>query len=457
MNVVILAAGMGKRMQSALPKVLHPLAGKPLVQHVVETAHSLGAQHICVVYGHGGDLVCERLTKACPDIPLNFALQQPQLGTGHAVQQAVPHLGDSPLTLVLYGDVPLISAQTLQALLAVGAPDRLALLTMEVADPTGLGRIVRDQGAIRRIVEHKDATPQELQIREINTGIMLIPTAHLGPWLAALKNENAQGEYYLTDIVAQAVAQGLQVASASAQAEFEILGVNSKQQLAQLERLYQAHQAQTLLAAGVTLMDPARLDIRGKLRCGRDVSIDVNCVFEGDVELGEGVQIGANCVLKNVSIAAGAVIHPFCHLEGAIVGAGALVGPYARLRPGAELAQQVHIGNFVEVKNVQIGPGSKANHLAYLGDGEVGARVNIGAGTIFCNYDGVNKFRTVIEDDVFIGSDSQLVAPVRVGAGATIGAGSTITQDAPAGKLSLARGRQVTIESWQRPQKKPKA
>ena len=460
MNVVILAAGMGKRMQSALPKVLHPVAGKPLVMHVIDTALQLSAASqttkICVIYGHGGDKVTEQLQKAYGDANLQFALQQPQLGTGHAVMQALPFLDDAQASLILYGDVPLTSLASLQALKQVSGPDKLAILTMKVVNPTGLGRIVRENGQITRIVEHKDASEAERAIQEINTGIMLAPTHRLKDWLAALKNNNAQGEYYLTDIVGLAVAEGMPIVSAQPDAEWEILGVNSKLQLAELERIYQRNRANMLLEQGVTLLDPARIDIRGNLRCGRDVTIDVNCVFEGDVELADGVSIGANCVIKNTRIAAHTTIHPFCHLDCAEIGSQALIGPYARLRPGAVLAEKVHIGNFVEVKNVSIGAGSKANHLAYLGDGSVGERVNIGAGTIFCNYDGVNKSRTVIEDDAFIGSDSQLVAPVTVGAGATIGAGTTLTRDAPAGKLTISRVRQTSLEEWQRPIKQPK-
>lgn len=460
MNVVILAAGMGKRMQSALPKVLHPVAGKPLVMHVIDTALQLSAASqttkICVIYGHGGDKVTEQLQKAYGDANLQFALQQPQLGTGHAVMQALPFLDDAQASLILYGDVPLTSLASLQALKQVSGPDKLAILTMKVVNPTGLGRIVRENGQITRIVEHKDASEAERAIQEINTGIMLAPTHRLKDWLAALKNNNAQGEYYLTDIVGLAVAEGMPIVSAQPDAEWEILGVNSKLQLAELERIYQRNRANMLLEQGVTLLDPARIDIRGNLRCGRDVTIDVNCVFEGDVELADGVSIGANCVIKNTRIAAHTTIHPFCHLDSAEIGSQALIGPYARLRPGAVLAEKVHIGNFVEVKNVSIGAGSKANHLAYLGDGSVGERVNIGAGTIFCNYDGVNKSRTVIEDDAFIGSDSQLVAPVTVGAGATIGAGTTLTRDAPAGKLTISRVRQTSLEEWQRPIKQPK-
>jgi bifunctional UDP-N-acetylglucosamine pyrophosphorylase/glucosamine-1-phosphate N-acetyltransferase len=370
--------------------------------------------------------------------------------------QALPFLDDTQASLILYGDVPLTSLASLQALKQVSGPDKLAILTMKVVNPTGLGRIVRENGQITRIVEHKDASEAERAIQEINTGIMLAPTHRLKDWLAALKNNNAQGEYYLTDIVGLAVAEGMPIVSAQPDAEWEILGVNSKLQLAELERIYQRNRANMLLEQGVTLLDPARIDIRGNLRCGRDVTIDVNCVFEGDVELADGVSIGANCVIKNTRIAAHTTIHPFCHLDSAEIGSQALIGPYARLRPGAVLAEKVHIGNFVEVKNVSIGAGSKANHLAYLGDGSVGERVNIGAGTIFCNYDGVNKSRTVIEDDAFIGSDSQLVAPVTVGAGATIGAGTTLTRDAPAGKLTISRVRQTSLEEWQRPIKQPK-
>ena len=452
MNIVILAAGMGKRMQSALPKVLHPLAGKPLLSHVIDTARLLSPTSLCIVYGHGGDAV-PRLLQASD---LSFALQEPQLGTGHAVLQAADHLQDDVPTLILYGDVPLTLGSSLQRLLAVAGNDCLAILTVEMPDPTGYGRIVREDGRIVRIVEQKDATAAERTITEVNTGIMVAPTARLRQWLASLSNQNAQAEYYLTDIVACAVADGVAVVSAQPDAIWETLGVNSKVQLAELERIYQRNLAQCLLEQGVTLADPARIDIRGSLTCGRDVSIDIGCVFEGTVTLGEGVSIGANCVIRNARIDAGAAIKPFCHIEEATVGAAAQVGPYARLRPGAALAENVHIGNFVEVKNSIIGAGSKANHLAYVGDTTVGARVNIGAGTITCNYDGVNKFRTVIEDDVFIGSDTQLVAPVTVGAGATIGAGTTLTKDAPAGKLTVSRARQVTLDNWQRPTKQTK-
>jgi bifunctional UDP-N-acetylglucosamine pyrophosphorylase/glucosamine-1-phosphate N-acetyltransferase len=449
MNVVILAAGMGKRMQSALPKVLHPIAGKPLLSHVIDTARELSPTRLCVIYGHGGEAVLESVN--APDIA--FARQEPQLGTGHAVMQAIPHLNDEEPTLVLYGDVPLTSKNTLRQLLDSAGKEKLAILTVELDDPTGYGRIVRQAGNIVRIVEQKDATEEERAVREINTGILVAPTASLKRWLASLSNKNAQGEYYLTDIVARAVADGVPVVSAQPAAVWETLGVNSKVQLAELERIHQRNVANKLLEQGVTLADPMRIDVRGSLSCGRDVSIDVNNVFEGRVELEDGVTIGANCVIKNARIAKGANIKPFCHIEDAVIGAQSVIGPYARLRPGTELAEDVHIGNFVEVKNSQIAAHSKANHLAYVGDATVGSRVNIGAGTITCNYDGANKFRTVIEDDAFIGSDTQLVAPVRVGKGATLGAGTTLTKDAPEGMLTISRSKQITIEGWTRPVK----
>ena len=449
MNVVILAAGMGKRMQSSLPKVLHPLAGKALLSHVIDTARSLQVASICIIYGHGG----EQVLKSVAADDLHFAKQEPQLGTGHAVAQAIPALDESMPTLVLYGDVPLTTAASLRRLMDVAGNDRLAILTAEMADPTGLGRIVRENGEITRIVEQKDANENERLITEINTGIMIAPTKELKQWLSTLSNNNAQGEYYLTDIVARAVADGVKVVSAKPDAIWETLGVNSKVQLAELERIHQLNIARQLLEQGVHLLDPARIDVRGTLICGRDVSIDVGCVFEGHVTLEDGVSVAANCVIKNAYIAAGSNIKAFCHIEDAKVGAQSQIGPYARLRPGTELAEDVHIGNFVEIKNSQIAAHSKANHLAYVGDATVGSRVNIGAGTITCNYDGVNKFRTVIEDDAFIGSDSQLVAPVRVGKGATLGAGTTLTKDAPEGKLTVSRARQLTIENWQRPVK----
>ena len=436
-------------MQSDLPKVLHPLAGKPLLSHVIDTARSLSPSGCCVVYGHGGDAVPVRL--AAPD--LSFVLQQTQLGTGHAVMQALPTLIDGQPTLILYGDVPLTDAATLQKLIAAAGNDKLAVLTVELDDPTGYGRIVREQQRIVRIVEQKDASEAERAIREVNTGILVAPTKKLKQWLANLSNDNAQGEYYLTDIIALAVADGVTVESAQPAFAWETLGVNSKVQLAELERIHQHNIANRLLEQGVTLADPMRLDVRGELLCGRDVEIDIGCIFEGKVELADKVRIGAHCVIKNTRIASGAVIKPFCHIEDAVVGADGQIGPYARLRPGTELAQDVHIGNFVEIKNSQIAAHSKANHLAYVGDATVGSRVNIGAGTITCNYDGANKFRTIIEDDAFIGSDSQLVAPVTVGKGATLGAGTTLTKDAPAGTLTVSRAKQISIPGWQRPLK----
>ncbi|WP_374363401.1 bifunctional UDP-N-acetylglucosamine diphosphorylase/glucosamine-1-phosphate N-acetyltransferase GlmU [Pseudoduganella danionis] len=454
MNVVILAAGMGKRMQSALPKVLHPLAGKPLLSHVLDTARSLAASRLCVIYGHGGAAVLEMLARQPEKVAT--ALQEPQLGTGHAVMQALPELDDQAPTLILYGDVPLTTAASLQRLIDVAGHDKLGILTVVQDDPFGLGRIVRENGEIKRIVEQKDATEAERAIKEINSGIMVVPTARLKQWLGALKNNNAQGEYYLTDIVAMAVADGVPVVAAQPSAQWEVAGVNSKVQLAELERIHQGNIALRLLEQGVTLMDPARIDVRGELVCGRDVVIDVGCVFEGTVELADGVQVGAHSVLVNARIEAGAQIKPFCHIEEAVVGPVSIIGPYARLRPGTVLAEDVHVGNFVEIKNGQVAAHSKANHLAYIGDATVGSRVNIGAGTITCNYDGANKFRTVIEDDAFIGSDSQLIAPVTVGKGATLGAGTTLSKDAPAGKLTISRPRQVTIENWSRPVKKPK-
>jgi bifunctional UDP-N-acetylglucosamine pyrophosphorylase/glucosamine-1-phosphate N-acetyltransferase len=458
MNVVILAAGMGKRMQSALPKVLHPLAGKPLLQHVINTARTLAPGKLCVIYGHGGAAVPTMVAGLAAEghAPIDTALQEPQLGTGHAVMQAVPQLDENAPTLVLYGDVPLTTAASLRGLVEAAGSDKLGILTVEQSNPFGLGRIVREGGKIVRIVEEKDASEAERAIREINSGILVVPTRHLKKWLAALSNNNAQGEYYLTDIVAQAVADGVPVVSSQPSAEWEVAGVNSKVQLAELERQYQLNIARALLEQGVTLMDPARIDVRGELICGRDVTIDVGCVFEGRVELADGVTVGPHSVLVNAKIEAGAQIKPFCHIEDAVVGPKSMIGPYARLRPGTVLGEDVHVGNFVEIKNSSVAAHSKANHLAYVGDATVGSRVNIGAGTITCNYDGANKFRTVIEDDAFIGSDSQLVAPVTVGKGATLGAGTTLTKDAPAGKLTISRAKQMTLEGWQRPVKAKK-
>ena len=449
LNIVILAAGKGTRMYSDKPKVLHALAGKPLVQHVLDCAAELKPQQVCVVYGHGGEAV----PKAMQQYAAKFVIQEPQLGTGHAVQQAMPHLADDGNTLVLYGDVPLIQHSTLHQMQQAGSG--LVLLTINLNNPAGYGRILRNaQGDVLGIVEEKDATPEQREINEVNTGILLAPTKLLRGWLAKLQNKNSQGEYYLTDIVSMAVQQGVAVHTVQPAHEWEIHGINSKLQLTMLERTWQLVEATRLLAKGVTLADPARIEVRGKLNCGRDVEIDVGCIFAGEVNLGDNVRVGAYSVLSNASIGAGTEIAPYSHIDGSEVGANCRIGPYARLRPGTKLSNEVHIGNFVEVKNSEIAANSKANHLSYIGDSTVGSRVNVGAGTITCNYDGANKHRTVIEDDVFIGSNTQLVAPVTVGKGATIGAGSTITLDAPAGELTLARSKQTTIKGWQRPVKK---
>jgi bifunctional UDP-N-acetylglucosamine pyrophosphorylase / glucosamine-1-phosphate N-acetyltransferase len=454
MQIVILAAGQGKRMNSRLPKVLQPLAAKPLLGHVVTTSRSLGPRTLCVVYGHGGDQV--RAALDAPDIV--WAEQAQQLGTGHAVQQAMPMLGDEGAVLVLYGDVPLIQPQTLRDLLDAAEGSRVALLTVTLADPTGYGRIMRDlNGKILSIVEEKDASGGIRAIREVNTGILCAPARLLRDWLARLRNDNAQGEFYLTDVIEMAVNDGVEVVARHPAHEWEVLGVNNKVQLAELERIHQRNQAHALLEAGVTLRDPARIDIRGELVCGRDVEIDVGCVFEGRVELADGVKVGAHCVLRDVKVGAETRIAPFCHFDSAEIGSAGVLGPYARLRPGTVLGEDVHVGNFVEIKNSQVAAHSKANHLAYVGDASVGSGVNIGAGVITCNYDGANKHRTVIEDDAFIGSDCQLVAPVTVGRGATIGAGTTLTQNAPADALTLSRTRQLSITGWARPVKKPKA
>ncbi|PQV47020.1 bifunctional UDP-N-acetylglucosamine diphosphorylase/glucosamine-1-phosphate N-acetyltransferase GlmU [Paraburkholderia sp. BL21I4N1] len=451
MNIVILAAGTGKRMRSALPKVLHPLAGRPLLAHVIDTARALNPARLVVVIGHGAEAV--RQAVAAPDV--QFAVQEQQLGTGHAVQQALPLLDPNAPTLVLYGDVPLTRASTLRALTDRAGEGGYGVLTVTLADPSGYGRIVRDaRGKVSRIVEQKDATPEQLKIAEINTGIIVAPTGRLAGWLAALKNDNAQGEFYLTDAVEMAIEAGLEVVTTQPHEEWETLGVNSKQQLAELERIYQGELAEALLVAGVTLADPARLDVRGTLECGRDVSIDVNCVFEGRVTLADNVAIGPNCVIRNATIGAGTRVDAFTHIEGAEVGANVVLGPYARLRPGALLADESHVGNFVEVKNAVLGRGSKANHLTYIGDADIGARVNIGAGTITCNYDGANKFRTIIEDDVFVGSDTQLVAPVRVGRGVTIAAGTTVWKDVEAETLVLNDKTQTSKTGYVRPTKK---
>ncbi len=453
LNVVIMAAGKGTRMKSAQPKVLHRLAGRSLLQHVLDCAAGLGAGRVVVVTGHGAATV-EASVAGSGAVCVR---QEPQLGTGHAVQQAVPALDAAcDTTLILYGDVPLIRSETAAALVAACGGNALALLTVELADPSGYGRIVRAGDAVRAIVEHKDASADERAIREVYSGIMAAPTAALVRWVGALRNDNAQREFYLTDVVALAVAEGMPVVAHSVAEPMEVEGVNSPAQLADLERRLQRRHADALLEAGVRLADPARLDVRGTLVCGSDVEIDVNCIFDGEVTLADGARIGAHCVLRDAQIGADAVIHPFTHIEGATVGAGALVGPYARLRPGAELGPEVHVGNFVEVKNSRLAAGAKANHLAYLGDATVGERVNYGAGSITANYDGAHKHRTVIGDDAHIGSNCVLVAPVTVGAGATIGGGSTIAREAPAGALTVARARQVTIAGWQRPRKASK-
>lgn len=450
LSVVILAAGKGKRMYSALPKVLHPIGGQPMLARVIATARQLQPAKIVVVYGHGGEQVREQIQD--PDIA--WALQAEQLGTGHALKMALPHLPKVGRTLVLYGDVPLTTLATLQQLLAV-AEQGMALLVDVLPDASGYGRIVRNEvGEIVAIVEDKDCSAAQKAIREINTGMLVLPNERLDGWLGALKNGNAQGEYYLTDVIGLAVADGLAVPGVTVAASWEAAGVNNKWQLAELERQLQLNQARALLTAGVTLADPARIDVRGELQHGQDVSIDVGCVFEGQVSLGDNVQIGAYCVLKNVRIAAGSRIAPYSHLEDAEVGEGCRIGPYARLRPGARLAAHVHVGNFVEIKKSTIGIGSKVNHLSYIGDAEVGSKVNIGAGSVTCNYDGVNKYRTVIGDGVFVGSGTLMVAPVTLEEGATIGAGSVLTKTAPAGQLTVARAKQLTVPGWQRPQKK---
>ena len=451
LDIVILAAGQGTRMRSALPKVLHPVAGRSMLAHVIDTARSLSPQSIQVVIGHGADLVRQRL--AADD--LNFVIQAEQLGTGHAVAQALPHL-TAEKVLILYGDVPLIQNATLQGLLAKVDARQLGLLTVELADPTGYGRILRDHsGQVQAIVEHKDASAEQRAIREGNTGILAVPGARLADWLGRLSNSNAQGEYYLTDVIAMAVADGLRVETAQAGDEMEVLGANDRIQLAQLERHYQQRAARDLMARGVTLLDPARFDLRGEVSVGRDVLIDVNVILEGRVVIEDGVSIGPNCVIKDSTLRAGAVVKANSHLDGAELGEGADCGPFARLRPGSVLGRKAHVGNFVELKNAVLGEGAKAGHLSYLGDAEVGARSNIGAGTITCNYDGANKFRTVMGEDVFIGSNSSLVAPLTLGDGATTGAGSTVTADVPGSTLAVGRAKQRNIEGWKRPQKKP--
>ena len=449
LDIVILAAGQGTRMRSALPKVLHPVAGKSMLGHVIDTARQLQPHSIQVVIGHGAEAVRERLGAS----DLNFVLQAEQLGTGHAVAQALPALS-AERVLILYGDVPLIAAETLQRLLALVSDQQLGLLTVQLADPTGYGRIVRGaDGQVEAIVEHKDANAAQRAISEGNTGILAVPGKRLADWLGRLSNSNAQGEYYLTDVIAMAVADGLVVATEQASDEMEVLGANDRIQLSQLERHYQYRAGRRLMAQGVTLIDPARFDLRGEVTVGRDVLIDVNVILEGQVVIEDGVHIGPNCVIKDSVLRQGAIVKANSHLDGADVGEGADCGPFARLRPGTVLGAKAHVGNFVELKNAKLGAGAKAGHLSYLGDAEIGARTNIGAGTITCNYDGANKFKTVLGEDVFIGSNSSLVAPVSLGDGATTGAGSTVTADVPANTLAVGRAKQRNIDGWKRPVK----
>ncbi|QBJ35184.1 bifunctional UDP-N-acetylglucosamine diphosphorylase/glucosamine-1-phosphate N-acetyltransferase GlmU [Hafnia alvei] len=450
LSVVILAAGKGTRMYSDLPKVLHPLAGKPMVQHVIDTALKLGAQNVHLVYGHGGDLLKEKLS----DQPLNWVLQAEQLGTGHAMQQAAPHFSDDEDVLMLYGDVPLISGETLQRLLAAKPQGGIGLLTVKLANPTGYGRIVRENDNVVGIVEHKDATAEQHKINEINTGILVASGRDLKRWLGKLNNNNAQGEYYITDIIALAHQEGHRIEAVHPDRLSEVEGVNNRLQLSALEREYQSEQAQKLLLAGVMLLDPARFDLRGELIHGRDISIDTNVIIEGTVKLGDRVRIGTGCVLKDCVIGDDCEISPYTVIENSTLATECTVGPFARLRPGADLAEKAHVGNFVEMKKARLGKGSKAGHLSYLGDAEIGDNVNIGAGTITCNYDGANKFKTIIGDDVFVGSDTQLVAPVTIGNGVTIAAGTTVTKNVAEKELVLSRVKQTHIQGWKRPAKK---
>jgi bifunctional UDP-N-acetylglucosamine pyrophosphorylase/glucosamine-1-phosphate N-acetyltransferase len=453
LSIVILAAGEGKRMKSALPKVLQPLAGRALLEHVIDTARSLVPQAIHIVYGHGG----ERVRSTLGGAPVSWTLQAQQLGTGHALLQAMPQIPDDHRVLVLYGDVPLIGRATLLQLLELAGADALGLLTVRFDQPDGYGRVVRSaRGLVQKIIEQKDATARERSIRECNTGVLVSPARRLRSWLARLTTANSQGEYYLTDVIALAVTEKVPVRALLTSQPSEVLGVNDKAQLAQLESLWRARRADELLAAGVTLADPARVDVRGTLTHGRDVFIDVNVIFEGRVTLGDRVHIGAGCVVRDSEIGADTQVHPHCVIEGAVIGPACLIGPFARLRPAATLAAEVHVGNFVEVKNSRLGAGSKANHLAYVGDAQLGSRVNVGAGTIVANYDGAAKHQTTVGDDVHTGSNSVLVAPIIVGAGATIAAGSTVTREVPPGKLTIARAAQTTVEGWHRPSRPKK-
>jgi bifunctional UDP-N-acetylglucosamine pyrophosphorylase/glucosamine-1-phosphate N-acetyltransferase len=452
LDVIVLAAGQGKRMRSDLPKVLHPIAGRPLLAHVLDAARALNPRKTVVVHGHGA----ERVRAAFAQAPVEWVLQAEQLGTGHAVQQAMAQVNGGGEVLILYGDVPLVRTDSLKRLVEA-ARDGVAVMTTEVDDPVGYGRIVRDaSGGVKRIIEERDASDAERAIREINAGFMALDAQRLGGWLGQINNRNAQKEYYLTDVVTLAVKERVPVIGVRVQDPLEVAGVNSKVELAALERAYQRRQARRLMDAGVSLADPERIDVRGELECGRDVSIDVNCVFEGRVSLGDGARIGPNCVLRNVSVGANTQVLALCYLEDSEIGARCRLGPFSRLRPGASLADEVHVGNFVEIKASRLGAGSKANHLSYIGDSQVGTKVNIGAGTITCNYDGATKSQTIIEDDCFIGSDATLVAPVRIAKGSYIGAGSTITKDTPAGQLTVARSRQVSIPGWKPPKKKEK-
>ncbi|ANP75173.1 MULTISPECIES: bifunctional UDP-N-acetylglucosamine diphosphorylase/glucosamine-1-phosphate N-acetyltransferase GlmU [unclassified Vibrio] len=449
-SAVILAAGKGTRMYSNTPKVLHTLAGKPMVKHVIDTCNGLGAQNINLVYGHGGDQMKATLAEES----VNWALQAEQLGTGHAVDQASAHFADDEKVLVLYGDVPLISPETIENLLDAQPNGGIALLTVVLDNPMGYGRIIRRNGPVVAIVEQKDATDEQKLIKEINTGVMVATGGDLKRWLSGLSNDNAQGEYYLTDVIAAAHDEGRAVEAVHPVSPIEVEGVNDRSQLARLERAYQATQADKLLKQGVMLRDPSRFDLRGDLQCGMDVEIDTNVIIEGSVSIGDNVVIGTGCVLKDCEIDDNTIVRPYSVIEGATVGEDCTVGPFTRLRPGADMRNNSHVGNFVEVKNTRLGEGSKANHLTYLGDAEIGQRVNVGAGAITCNYDGANKFKTIIGDDVFVGSDSQLIAPVTIGNGATVGAGSTVTRDVSENELVISRAKERKIADWQRPTKK---
>ncbi|HHW7520423.1 bifunctional UDP-N-acetylglucosamine diphosphorylase/glucosamine-1-phosphate N-acetyltransferase GlmU [Mannheimia haemolytica] len=450
LSVVILAAGKGTRMYSDLPKVLHPVAGKPMVKHVIDTAKQLDAQQIHLIYGHGADLLKARLSEE----PVNWVFQAEQLGTGHAMQQAAPFFADDENIVMLYGDAPLITKATLERLIAAKPENGIALLTVELENPTGYGRIIRENGSVVAIVEQKDANEAQLKVKEVNTGVMVASGASFKKWLKNLNNNNAQGEYYITDVIAMANQEGFKVQAVQATEFMEVEGANNRLQLAALERFYQKREAEKLLLAGVTIIDPSRFDLRGTVTHGKDVQIDVNVILEGEIKLGNNVKIGAGCVLKNCEIGDNVEIKPYSVIENSIVGAKSAIGPFSRLRPGAELAEETHIGNFVEIKKATIGKGSKVNHLTYVGDAEIGKECNIGAGVITCNYDGANKFKTIIGDNVFVGSDSQLIAPVTIASGSTIGAGATVTKDIAENELVISRVPQRHIQGWQRPTKK---